>query len=282
METFFTILLFIVIVFIILKIAKKVRPKTPKEFDPNSFSIPNSTKKSVDNRSVHEIEHEARLMLNEELNEPFDQADESSKPFFIFFDTETTGFIPEYELDVKEFKHFPFPVQLAWAVFDYEGNIIKERSFILLQPTEIPDDAAKIHKITTEKMKEFGVDPIPVYDEFVADIKSSNYLIAHNLEYDDKVIKAEFHRKGLKVSLLSKKRICTMKKFKNFCNIPFFYKPGNKYPKLSEFAVCAFNAKLPPDRYKIPSGHNAMIDVKVTAKCFFQMLHVWGEIEIEK
>lgn len=215
------------------------------------------------------------------LAESFVPAPEDSYPFFMVFDTETTGFVPD-DVDVKEFEEFPFPVQLAWAVFDYEGRLIKERDFVLLQPTEIPQEAAKIHKITTEKMKEVGVDPIPVYEEFVSDLKSAKYLIGHNLEFDDKVIKAEFHRRGLKPSLLSKKRICTMKKFKKFCDIPFASGTGTKYPKLSELAVCAFGAKLDPGKFKIKGGHHGMVDVRVTAKCFFEMLHSWEEIQIEK
>lgn len=282
METFLTILLFIVIVLIILKIAKKVRPKTPIEFDPNSLPKSIRSDKKIEIRPIHERENDERKKLTEILNEPFDQATENSVPFFVFFDTETTGLIPDYELDVKEFEQFPMPVQLAWAVFDYEGKIIKEKNFILLQPIDIPEDASKIHKITTEKMKETGIDPIPVYLEFVADLKSAKYLIAHNLEFDDLVMKAEFHRKGLKPTLLSKKRICTMKRFKNFCDLPFEYKSGKKFPKLSEFAVCAFSMNLTPSRFSIPGGHNAIMDVRITAKCFFEMLHTWEEIKIEK
>ena len=226
-------------------------------------------------------DNDERKRLTEILNQPFNPAAEDSIPFFVFFDTETTGFVPDYT-DVKDFEEFPFPVQLAWSVFDIEGRLIKQRDFILLQPTEIPQDAAKIHRITTEKMKEKGVDPIPVYEEFVSELKSAKYLIAHNLEYDDKVMKAEFYRKGLKLSLLSKKRICTMKKFKKFCGIPFPSGTGTKFPKLSEFAVCAFNSNLDPTRFSIKSGHNASVDVHVTAKCFFEMLLTWGEIEIEQ
>lgn len=230
---------------------------------------------------VIENENQQREKLNLILSEPFDPAPEQYEAFFMFFDTETTGFIPD-NVDVKEFNQYPFPVQIAWAVFDYDGKLIKEREFILLQPIDIPSDAAKIHKITTQKMKEKGVDPIPVYEEFVSDLKSARYLIAHNLEYDDKVIKAEFYRKGLKSTLLSKKRICTMKKFKRFCDIPFPSGTGIKFPKLSEFAVCAFNAKIPPTRFSIVGGHDASVDVRVTAKCFFEMLHTWEEIQIER
>lgn len=293
MEFLIGLIAIAIFIFIILKIAKKVRPKTPTEFKPeNSLlykqptaktSIPEKKGEEFTplNRPIHEIENEERKKLTEILSEPFDLAPEDSKPFFVFFDTETTGFVPEYT-DVKDFKEFPFPVQLAWAVFDFEGRLIKERDFILLQPTEIPQDAAKVHKITTQKMIDKGVDPIPVYEEFVSDLKSAQYLVAHNLEYDDKVMKSEFHRKGLKPSLLSKKRICTMKKFKKFCDIPYKSGTGTKYPKLSEFAVCAFNMNLNPSRFSIKSGHNALVDVQVTAKCFFEMLHTWEEITIER
>lgn len=270
MTNFILLLFSILVILLIFRILKKRKTSELKQVVPKSVKP-----------SIQEIENDERKKLYDILSEPFDLAKDDSKPYFMFFDTETTGFIPDYT-EVEDFESFPYPVQIAWAVFDYHGNLIKERDFILLQPIEIPADAVKVHKISTEKMLEKGVDPIPVYEEFVSDLKSSNYLIAHNLEYDDKVLKAEFIRRGLKKTLLSKKRICTMKKFKKFCDIPFKSGTGVKFPKLSELAVCTFNIRLDPSRFTIKGGHNAMVDVKVTAMCFFELLHTWHEIDIEE
>lgn len=221
-----------------------------------------------------------RKRIHDILNAPFDPAPEGAEPYFIFFDVETTG-LPPYDTSEKDFEEWPWPVQIAWAVFTYEGELIKERTEILKQEVNIPSDAVRVHKITNEKMAADGVDPFPVYGEFVEDLKNSKYLIAHNMEYDHKVLKAEFYRKGLKVSQLSKKKICTMKKFKNFCYL-LNSKGDVKYPKLSELAVCCFSSKLDPGRLTIKGSHNANMDVRVTAKCFFELMNVWGEIEIEK
>jgi DNA polymerase III epsilon subunit-like protein len=252
-----------------------MRPKDPNE---NRKTSNNNLKKNQDESLKDEIELIKKI--NEELSKPFSEASENEKPYFIFFDLETTGFPPD-GVPEKEFENWPFPIQLTWMLFSFEGNLIKEKSNILLQDTEVPEESSNYHGITNEKMKNIGEDPILVYQEFVQDIKSSSMLIAHNMEFDYGILKSDFYRKGLKVSGLSIKKFCTMKKSKDYCSIPLNYKSGFKYPKLTELAACCFAPKLRPGRFKIKSDQNELTDIKITAACFFYLYNI-GEFQFNE
>ncbi|MFA7695693.1 MAG: hypothetical protein WCX63_09175, partial [Methanoregula sp.] len=70
----------------------------------------------------------------------------------LFFDTETTG-LPRYSATNPTDK-WPRVMQLAWSLYDTEGNQESRNSFIIY-PTDftIPMDSARIHGITTERAK---------------------------------------------------------------------------------------------------------------------------------
>lgn len=71
----------------------------------------------------------------------------------LFFDTETTGIIPKGVNDpCRQTAAYPHVVQLSWKIGDKEGDfIIRPEGFT------IPDEAAKVHGITTEKALAEGI-----------------------------------------------------------------------------------------------------------------------------
>src|SRR5690606_12666074 len=90
---------------------RKPEPKAPAVIQPQTII----TQQEKDNLE--------RNRLNELLNAPFDPAPEGAEPFFVVFDLETTGLPPD-DIKEQEFQQWPVPVQIAWAVFTYEGEII--------------------------------------------------------------------------------------------------------------------------------------------------------------
>jgi DNA polymerase III epsilon subunit-like protein len=73
---------------------------------------------------------------------------------------------------------------------------------------------------------------------------------------------AEFLRNGMLNILNDKSKICTMERTTDFCAIKGFY--GYKWPKLSELHYKLFD-------FHFEEAHNASIDVKATAKCFWEL-----------
>ena len=58
----------------------------------------------------------------------------------------------------------------------------------------ILEECTKIHGITNEKMMAEGVEISKVLDEFTRDWMKCHILVAHNIDFDNRIIQAEYHR----------------------------------------------------------------------------------------
>jgi DNA polymerase III epsilon subunit-like protein len=161
-------------------------------------------------------------------------------------------------------------VQLAYRLYDGGGNKVSGGDFII-KPVGfvIPAEAARIHGITTARAIKEGNELEGVLRDFQAVITRSEYLVAHNMSFDEKIVGAEFLRNKMQDSLPAKKRICTMKSAVDYCAIPGPY--GNKWPKLAELHHKLFQKSF-------EGAHNAAEDVSATIKCFWELKRL-GVIE---
>ena len=182
---------------------------------------------------------------------------------YLFFDTETTGLPKNWKAPVTNLDNWPRLVQLAYLFYDSRGNIISSEDFIIKpEGFRIPTDSSRVHGITNEIAINEGQSISSVLQKFNNLITQANYLVAHNMSFDEKIIVAEFLRNGMPDSVASKKRICTMESTTNFCAIQGPY--GYKWPKLSELYYKLFKSNF-------EEAHNAAADIKATAKCFWEL-----------
>ena len=181
----------------------------------------------------------------------------------LFFDCETTGLPKNWKAPVSDLNNWPRMVQLAWIVYENDGNKLKEGSYII-KPVgfTIPADASKLHGISNEIAISNGVELKTVLNNFAFDVEHAEYIVAHNISFDEKIVGAEFLRNSMKNILSSKKRICTMESSTNFCKIAGPY--GYKWPSLSEHHYKLFKENF-------VDGHDAKVDVDITAKCFWEL-----------
>jgi len=78
-----------------------------------------------------------------------------AEPYYLFFDTETTGLPNDYNASPNQLDNWPRIVQIAWLLHDYEGNEISKNEFIITPDGfSIPRSASDIHGITTEYASE--------------------------------------------------------------------------------------------------------------------------------
>ena len=182
---------------------------------------------------------------------------------YLFFDTETTGLPKNWKAPVTDIQNWPRLVQLAYLLYDQEGNKISGGDFII-QPDgfTIPAEAAAIHGISTEKANREGVALMTVLQDFQTLINRAEQLVAHNMSFDEKIMGAEFLRNRMPDSIASKRKICTMQRSTNFCALDGPY--GYKWPKLSELHYKLFDEGF-------EEAHNAAIDINATAKCFWEL-----------
>ena len=184
----------------------------------------------------------------------------------LFFDTETTGIPKNYKAPVSDLENWPRLVQLAWLLTDDEGNEVKSTEHIIRPDGfAIPIDASRVHGITTEIAIKSGVDLKPVLESIAKDLAGASTLIAHNMQFDEKILGAEFLRSGYPNHVEEKSRQCTMQSSTKFCGISGPY--GYKWPKLEEL-----HRKLFQENFK--DAHNALADVKACARCYFELKRI--------
>lgn len=186
-----------------------------------------------------------------------------SNQSYLIFDTETTGLPRNYNAPVSKLENWPRLVQIAWLQCDNSGNTLSNSNYIVKpKGFTIPKNAENIHGISTETAMTEGVDLKNVLKKFSIAINDSSCLIAHNMSFDEKIVGAEFLRENIVNNLYNTPRICTMKSSTDYCKLPGPY--GYKWPSLSELHYKLFN-------HNFEEAHNANVDVKACAKCFFKL-----------
>ncbi len=182
---------------------------------------------------------------------------------YLFFDTETTGLPKNWRAPASDLNNWPRLVHLAYLLYDENGNkiagvdhIVKPEDFI------IPSVASQIHGINTEMAKKVGISALSVLNEFQTFIDQAECLVAHNMNFDEKVVGAEFLRNKLPDGIARKRKICTMLRTTDFCAIdgPF----GYRWPGLWELYYKLFGTVF-------LECHNAVADIEATAKCFWEL-----------
>jgi DNA polymerase-3 subunit epsilon len=186
---------------------------------------------------------------------------------YLFFDTETTGTPKDYNASPKNYDMFPRMVQLGFVLYDKERNLIKEGNYIIKPDGyEIPEGASNIHGITTEMAIKSGVDISIALNDFFDCLDISEYVICHNLKFDENVLLSEYFRYGMKRVSTKKTKICTMLETVEYCKIPQTWNPKKfKWAKLIELHNILFGEDF-------EGAHDAFSDVKATARCFWELI----------
>ena len=182
----------------------------------------------------------------------------------LFFDTETTGLPKDFNAPIEEVENWPRLVQLGWVIYSKKEELISRKERIVFpEGFLIPEQAINIHGITTEQAKSTGIDIQYLLKEFKKDVDDCDLIIAHNLEFDEKIIDSEFIRLEEKPILRTKQKLCTMKESVDYCSVNAI---NTKWPSLEELYYRLFD-KLPRDG----SLHSALKDAEIVSKCFYQL-----------
>ena len=178
----------------------------------------------------------------------------------LIFDVETSGLFAR-GANYKNLEEFDKArlVSICWLLV--QGDSIVEQSYFVIKPTfSISPESTAIHGITNEYAHEHGIDLNIVLDKFYESLKKAHVICAHNISFDEQIMKSEFFRTNKKSALSefkSKHQICTMMKGRLFMKV-------RKYPKLSELYKYLYNEEL-------TNAHNALDDTKHCYKCYIKL-----------
>jgi DNA polymerase III epsilon subunit-like protein len=196
------------------------------------------------------------------------------------FDTETTG-LPKSLIMTNEMLHlWPYIVQFSYIVYDTdEKKILEIRDYIIKIPVDIviSTESTNIHGITNEITEKNGVEINGVLTEFIEWCDKSDLIVAHNVEFDYKMVSVEFMRLINNVSAsydnfykkfkYYKKFLCTMKTSVELCNIKAVSRQGKEYVKFPTLLELHKHLFV----YEPKNLHNSMNDVLVCLRCFYKI-----------
>jgi DNA polymerase III epsilon subunit-like protein len=184
----------------------------------------------------------------------------------LFFDTETTGLPKRRNAPLTDLDNWPRLVEIGWVVLDNDLTEVCASEFII-KPNgfTVPVEASNVHGITQARAMSEGVDLGPVLDEFYDAVSRSSSIIAHNMDFDEKVIGSEFLRAKKDNLLQHKAKLCTMKSSTDYCALPGRY--GNKWPTLGELHRKLFSSPM-------GKAHNALVDVRAGVKCYRELVNI--------
>jgi len=177
------------------------------------------------------------------------------KKYYIALDTETTGLFKKQKHQddpIKYYKKVPRIVSIG--VIIYSDKIIKKYYNLVQVPFKIPKKSIAIHKITNNmckdgvNIKQVLLDVLDIFNTY-----PDSVILAHNLNYDISIIKAELYRQNLQLPKLN------------------YFDTGliiNGYrTSLSKLYELCFSRQ-------INTPHHALEDTLICLNCFIQLSYI--------
>lgn len=171
---------------------------------------------------------------------------------YTIIDTETTGlfdFARPADADGQ-----PRLASFAMLAADEQCNLICA-SHVLVRPDgwQMSPDAERINGLSQALLEKHGVPVQQILVRYTHQILEGSIVVAHNAQYDTKLMRGELRRAGMNDFFGVTATICTMQALTEVCNIPKANGRGCKWPKLSEAVRHCLN--------RDPSGaHGALHD----------------------
>jgi DNA polymerase-3 subunit epsilon len=184
------------------------------------------------------------------------------------FDTETTALVNAKAPPSHPSQ--PYLVQLGGLLLEEDGAE-RARVNLIVRPEgyEIPAAAAAVQRITTELALRVGVPALVVGAIFSNLVKLATHHVAHNSDFDVKVMQAFFFR--LKRTCPPLNPRCTMRLSSDLVGLPPTprmvaagfdkFKP----PNLTELIKFLFNEDL-------EGAHDAQVDVNACARAYLELV----------
>lgn len=191
-------------------------------------------------------------------------------PTYVVFDTETTGLF-----SFKDEQGNPIPADadgqprlasFAAIITDAEGNeISREKRYVKPDGWSIDGtEASKVNGLTDAFLNENGVPVAEVLDMWEAFIDGGLIAVAHNAQFDAKMMRAELRRAGRDDLFEQTAQTCTMRSCaKGYKDTSMQIKRG-QYVKLED--ACAFFG------IKLENAHDAMADAEAAAEILKRLI----------
>jgi DNA polymerase III epsilon subunit-like protein len=204
------------------------------------------------------------------------------------FDTETSGLLPKNEPNrVHKISDYPHILQLSFVIYDMKQEcIVQEYNEYINVPNKvvISPFITDLTGITREICKSQGVEITDALVDFYLAYMSVDYVVAHNISFDKRMIEIELQRNMIELSIKMPHAAfmfndtynliqnitvqCSMQIGKQFCDMYINGKDGKSWkkpPKLIELHKQLFG-------FEPKNLHNSLVDSKIAMKCYLKMV----------
>ena len=189
------------------------------------------------------------------------------------YDTETTG-LPLFK-EPSDDPRQPHLVDICILAYDAGGNLVDSfEAMVRPDGWVIPNEVAVIHGITTEMAMDMGIPEAEALDGFMAIHERAGLRIAHNIQFDDRIMRIALSRyrgKEAAEAFKSTPGYCTCQNSKNIVQCPPTAKmiaagfgKQFKVPTVAE-ALLHFTGE------ELVGGHRARPDTEACARIYFAM-----------
>ncbi len=184
---------------------------------------------------------------------------------YLFFDTSAIGKPKSWKGAVDDPFNWPRMMHLSWLVYNKDRELI-DSSDDIIKPEgfEIPVAIEQQNQVTHAEALDKGVPLKEALLRFKDAVNNAEYVISHNMKFNEGVVSSEFHRKGIAHTLGASDKYCLMQEATWYCKLPSKI-GGYKWPTLQEV-----HAKVFGTRYA--NANNALGDVSACTVCFFALL----------
>ncbi len=186
---------------------------------------------------------------------------------YLIFDVSSIDKPKNWKAPFSDTFSWPRMIHISWIILNKELKPVKDYDCIV-QPEGFSINAMieKRCRIEKKELDEKGAKLSDVLKQFNDTLKDAEYLFAHNMNFNENVLAAEYLRQGMDHDLFKKERICLMHESTFYCKIPS-KTGGYKWPSLTELHATIFNQKFSP-------AGNARADAIAATRCFIALMKV--------
>lgn len=183
---------------------------------------------------------------------------------YLIFDCSAMTTYTNFKANFTDTGSWPRLLHISWILLGEDYKPMEDFDCIPIPNGFVIDDKSKTKAhIDDEDIVKKSVELETVLDRFTASAEKAEFIFAHNLNYNENVLGAEYVRNKKSINMFSKKRYCLMEEGTYYCKIPA-KGGGYKYPTLTELHGTCFGQTYGP-------AGNARADVIAAARCFIKL-----------
>jgi len=183
---------------------------------------------------------------------------------YLIFDCSAMATATNYKANFTETDAWPRLIHISWILLGPDYKPMEDFDCIPEPKTFEIDEKSKAKAHIDDADIQRKLAPLDeILDKFSKSAEKAEYIFAHNLNYNENLLGAEYVRSKKSINMFSKKRYCLMEEGTYFCKIPA-KGGGYKFPTLPELHATCFGQSYGP-------ANNARADVIAAARCFIKL-----------